>query len=42
MGSYHRTNLLYTILFRIWYVTNTDKASRDMIDFLFKRSYPPF
>ncbi len=36
MGSYHRTRFLYIILFRIWYITNTDKSSRDMINLHFK------
>jgi hypothetical protein len=36
MGSFNLTGLLYILLFRIWYLT-TDKSSRDMINFHFKR-----
>jgi hypothetical protein len=41
-GNYNRTGLLHMILFRIWYIMNSNKSSRDMINFLFKRSYPQF
>ena len=37
MTSYNITRLLNIFLFRIWYITNTDKSSRDMINFHFKR-----
>jgi len=37
MKNYNRTGILHMILFRVWYIMNSNKSSRDMIHLLFKR-----